>query len=138
MPPVKNDFITQELVKNLDLTNELVRQLISDLHARELDFAKLSVELNHLVAQFKELSGSLDQTDELILNINLKIAVLEKTVNDIEKSLKEEKQREQEKALHAEIADKAGRWRMATSLAAGVLGIVGSIIAIVLNYLNHK
>lgn len=138
MPPVKNDFITQELVKNLDLTNELVRQLISDLHAGELDFAKLSIELNHLVAQFKELSTSLDQTDELILNINLKIAILEKTVNDMEKFLKEEKQRQQDKALHTEMADKAGKWRVATSLVAGVLGIAGSLIAIVLNYLNGK
>jgi chromosome segregation ATPase len=136
MPPVKNDLLTQELVKNLDLTNELVRELVSSLHAGEVDFAKLSTELSHLVAQFKELSTSLDQTDELILNINLKIALLEKTVNDLEASIKEQRKREQDRSLQNEIADKAGKWRILTSLIAGVLGILGSLIAIILNYIN--
>lgn len=132
MPPAKNDLLTQELVKNIDLTNQLVRQLISDLHAGEVDFAKLSTELNHLIDQFKQLSLSLDQTDELILSINLKIALIEKTVNELENWSKEQKKREHDQILQTQLVDKRGKWQLLTS----IIGIIGSLIAIILNYLN--
>jgi len=136
MPPVKNDALNQELIKNLDITHELVRELISDLHAGEVDFAKLSTELNHLIAQFKELSGSLDQTDELILNINLKIALLERSVHDLENWVKETRQKEQVQVLQNQIADKRGRFQMLAALISGVIGIIAALISIVVNYLN--
>lgn len=136
MPPAKNDILTQQLIKNLDLTNELVRELINDFHEGELDFTKLSAELNHLVDQFKQLSVSLDQTDNIILNINLKIALLEKTVNDLENWKKEHAQKEQERNLQNEMADKRGKWQILTALVTGVIGVLGSLIAIIVNYLN--
>jgi chromosome segregation ATPase len=136
MPPVKNETLNQELIKNLDITHELVRQLISDLHAGEVDFAKLSTELNHLIAQFKELSSSLDQTDELILNINLKIALLERSVHDLENWVKETRQKEQAQALQNQIADKRGRFQMLAALISGVIGIIAALVSMVVNYLN--
>lgn len=137
MPPAKNnEALNQELIKNLDITHELVRQLISDLHAGEVDFAKLSTELNHLIVQFKELSNSLDQTDDLILSINLKIALLEKSVHDLESWVKEQRQREQTQALQTEIANKRGRWQMLAAMISAVIGIIGSLISITINYLN--
>lgn len=136
MPPAKNDALNQELIKNLDTTHELVRQLISDLHAGEVDFAKLSTELNHLIVQFKELSHSLDQTDDLILNINLKIALLEKSVHDLETWIKEQRQKEQTQALQTEIVNKRGRWQMLAALISAVIGIMGSLISIAAHYLN--
>jgi septal ring factor EnvC (AmiA/AmiB activator) len=136
MPPAKNDLANQELIKNLDVTHQLVRQLISDLREGEIDFAKLSTELNHLIAQFKELSHSLDQTDDLILNINLKIALLEKSVNDLENWVKEYKQKEQVQAMQTQIADKRGRWQMFAAVASGVIGIIGSLVSIIINHLN--
>ncbi len=132
MPPVKNDILTNELIKNIDLTNDLVRELIADFHAGEVDFAKLSTELNHLIAQFKELSNSLNETDELILSINLKIALLEKTVNELENWSKEQRKREQDQLMYNQAADRRGRWQ----LIAGALGIMGSIISMIFNYLN--
>lgn len=134
MSPVKNDLLTQQLIKNLDLTNQLVRELTSDFHEGELDFAKLNIELNHLIEQFKELSTSLDQTDEILLNINLKIAILEKTVHELESWSKERKRKDQE--IENELTDKRGRWQLFTALVTGVIGILGSLIAIILNYLN--
>jgi len=133
MPPVKNnDAFIQELIKNIDLTNELVKELIQDLHSGEVDFAKLSTELNHLISQFKELSISLDQTDELILNINVKIALIERTVHELETWVKDHERREKEQVLQNQLADKKGRWQ----LIAAVLGIAGSIISMLFNYLN--
>lgn len=132
MPPVKSDILTQELIKNIDLTNDLVRELIADFHAGEVDFAKLSTELNHLISQFKELSTSLNQTDELILSINLKIALLEKTVSELESWSKEQRKREQDQLMYNQTTDRRGRWQ----LLAGALGIIGSIISLVFNYLN--
>jgi len=134
MSPVKNDLLTQQLIKNLDLTNQLVRDLTNDFHEGELDFAKINVELNHLIEQFKQLSTSLDQTDEILLSINLKIAVLEKTIHELESWSKERKRKDQE--FENELADKRGKWQLLTALITGVIGILGSIIAIMLNYLN--
>lgn len=134
MSPVKNDLLTQQLIKNLDLTNDLVRELTQDLHEGELDFAKLNVELYHLIEQFKQLSVSLDQTDEILLSINLKIAILEKTLSELESWSKDRKKKDQE--IENELADRKGKWQLLTALVTGVIGILGSLIAIMLNYLN--
>lgn len=136
MPPVKNDNLTQELVRNLDLTNQLVRELITDIHAGEVDFAKLSAELSHLVSQFKYLSESLSETDDDLYDMNIKIALMEKTLSDLQEWSRETQKKEADILVQNQLADKKGKWQMATALVTGVVGVLGSIIAIILNYLS--
>lgn len=134
MPPsrVSTERIIQDFGQSLDFTNELVQNLLKDLQDSAIDFTQLRTELNNLISSFKELSQSLKSTDTRISDINLKFALMEQHIKQLENKLSE---MDKDKKQH-DLADKTGKWQMKVALTAGAISFITAIISILYQILK--
>lgn len=134
MPPLKDDKVAiQDFTKTLELTTELVQQLISDIREGEINFSALSTELKGLVDSVRENAEFVRGNEVEINDLKLKIALLERSVRDLEKWVDSKKQSENQSITSLAVADRSGRWQFFAILTTGFLTLVGTIITILFN-----
>lgn len=122
-----------DFVKTLELTTDLVQQLISDIKDGEVNFSSLRFELKALVENVKHMSDLIADNDSDINDLRIKIALLEKSVADLESWHKAKKDKEHS----VETANQAGKWQVTAVLITGFISLVSTIISIILNSIKH-
>ncbi len=133
MPP-KNDILTAELSKNLELTHQLVVGLIRDLREDGIDFVQLKLEVKALVDNFKALQEKVNDHKDDVAEFKLKIALLERYVEELKQQNKEKEKATQEMnaaIVASKSSEKQGKWQAWAAVGAGLIGLIASIIAIV-------
>lgn len=128
----KNDLIILEFSKNLELTNQLVQKLLQNLHEGEVDFIALKTELEILSKNVDTLVDELGEKDRNIQDLKLKIELINILVNDLK--LKINDTTKEETALKA--TERQGKWQLFTGITTALIALIGTIIAIALNYLK--
>lgn len=128
----KNDLIILEFSKNLELTNQLVQKLLQDLHEGEVDFIALKTELENLSKNVDTLIDELGEKDKNIQELKLKIEIINILVNDLK--LKINDTSKEETALKA--TERQGKWQLFTGITTALIALIGTIVAIALNYLK--
>jgi peptidoglycan hydrolase CwlO-like protein len=138
MTPPKNfnEHIIADFIHNLDATTELVQNLLRDIREGEVNFASISTELRILVNNVKELSVSIRETDEDINILNTKIALLEKSVIELEEWMKN-RQAEEKSSVHLRVASTSGKWQLLTGAITGIIALIASIITIIVTSGHH-
>lgn len=119
-------------MRSLENTTTLVQRLVDDIREGEIDFATLKTELRILVGNVKELSGLSRDSEDSISELNTKVAVLERIVEEIEDWIKNRQQKDNSD-IPLKVAEKAGRWQTITAITTGVLGLTTAIITLIVN-----
>ncbi len=128
----KNDLIILEFSKNLELTNQLVQKLLQNLHEGEVDFIALKTELEILTKNVDMLVDELGEKDRNIQDLKLKIELINILVNDLKLRINDTTK--EETALKA--TERQGKWQLFTGITTALIALIGTIIAIALNYLK--
>jgi predicted metalloenzyme YecM len=128
----KNDLIILEFSKNLELTNQLVQNLLQNLHEGEVDFIALKTELEILTKNVDMLVDELGEKDRNIQDLKLKIELINILVNDLKLRINDTTK--EETALKA--TERQGKWQLFTGITTALIALIGTIIAIALNYLK--
>lgn len=134
MPP-KNDFLTHELAKNLELTYQLLHGLMQDLKEGNIDFVQLKTEVSNLVGFVEKISDSMDNSKNEFHQFKIDFAILKKDLDDLKtwsKEVQTKEQNNQALVLQAKSADRQGKWQFWSGLVTSVIALIGSIIALII------
>lgn len=129
----KDDRIALDFVKTLELTTELVQQLIADIKDGEINFSALKTELKNLVDNVKDTSALVKGTETRLQDLKLKVALLEKSVADLEEWSKDKQQKETLNVTSLAVADRTGKWQFAAIITTGLLTLVTTVVTILFN-----
>lgn len=131
-----NERVSEEFIRNLEATTELVQQLIRDIREGEIDFATIKTELRILVENVKALSSLIRESEDGIAGLKTQVALLEKTVSELEEWVKSKKHKEHEESTALKVADKNGKWQTLTAITAGALAFVTAVVTLIVNLLS--
>jgi len=110
----------------------LVQKLLQNLHEGEVDFIALKTELEILTKNVDTLVNELGEKDKNIQDLKLKIELINILVNDLKLKINESSK--EETALKA--TERQGKWQLFTGITTALIALIGTIIAIALNYLK--
>lgn len=125
-------LLIEEFIKDVESTSNQVAQLLKEMRDSEVEFATVKTELRILVQNFKELSALIKDGDGRI-SILTRMALLEKSIKDIEEWVKKQdaKSSESKKEDTAlKLADKSGKWQVYTTLVAGILAVISTVVTV--------
>lgn len=135
-------YINEELAQEAEAIQKIsheIQQLLDETQESQVEFAVLNADLKHFVNNLKELSIII-KGDVNNISLLTKIALLTKSIQDIEEWIKQEKEKQKsdKKDIAAvAVADKTGKWQLMTATITGTMGLIASIITIILNFYKH-
>lgn len=139
-------YINEELAQEAEAIQQIseqLQQLLEETKENQVEFAVLNANLKHFVEDLKDLS-SIIKGDAKEISLLTKIALLTKSIEDIEEWIEQEKEKEKEKlksdkkdSSAVAVAEKTGRWQLMTATVTGTLGLIASIITIIVNFYKH-
>lgn len=138
MTPSKNSNTdhSDEFIRSLEATTDLVQQLLHDIREGEVDFAAIKTELRILVDNVKELSSLIREGESGISSLQTKVALLEKAVAELEEWMKHRKQKEEGESLSLKVADKAGQWQIIGAIVTGILALLTALATLIISLLT--
>jgi chromosome segregation ATPase len=116
----------EDLAKNLDQTNEMIKDILEGLHNNDIVYAELKVELNNLIGQGKDLSKSIKYSDGKIQDLQLKVALLEQSNTSLISKFEEYDKHSKQ----IELADRSGKWGTKAAYIGGILSFIASMAAL--------
>jgi len=135
-------YINEELAEEAETIQEIseqIQQLLEETKESQVEFAVLNANLKHFVEDLKELS-TIIKGDANNISLLTKIALITKSIADIEEWMKQEKEKQKSDKKDSSavaVAEKTGRWQLMTATVTGTLGLIASIVTIIVNFYKH-
>lgn len=135
-------YINEELAQEAEAIQKIsdqIQQLLEETKESQVEFAVVNANLKHFVDDLKELS-TIIKGDANNISLLTKIALITKSITDIEEWIKQEKEKQKSDKKDnsaIEVAEKTGRWQLMTATVTGTLGLIASIVTIILNFYKH-
>lgn len=127
-------IILEEFAKDIENTALKVQRLLDEIREGEADFAAVKTELRILSDNFKELSHIIrDGNGHSLLT---RLALVEEVVNRIEAWIEKTEANHKEAEVAeatVKVANANGKWQLIVALSTGVLSLIASILALLMN-----
>jgi hypothetical protein len=116
-------ILAEQFAKGLETTSTLLHGLQTEVHASAVTLAGLKIEVSGMKTEVDGLSRIIrDGNGER--SVVARLLMLEKNIESINGFIAEMKKEEQE----SDKIERSGKWELRIALAAGMLGLIGTIV----------